>query len=375
MLYRRGKTYWFKFKFAGRLFQESARTRSKTLARAAELERRRSLEEGIHGIRKRPRPVLFRIAADEWLALRETTVAPSTYAIERARLAHLKPALGHLLICDIDVDATVAYRERRLRQGAAKKTCNLEVGVLRSILQQHRLWLPLQADVKQRGIRLMLKPRTDVGRSLDRDERQRLIEACTHSEAWHLLPIVALALLTGLRRGEIRLLRWRQVDLIRRIVTVGESKTEAGTGRLVPLNAQAAPIMTFWAQRWPRRRPDHYVFPRVRSGRPPDPTHPLPVWKRAWSTARRRAKVSCRFHDLRHSCVTSLLEGGAPFSVVAALMGWSASTTAAMANRYGHIGEAALRRAVEVLDEPSFSLRVPPQSQPVTPPDDRASVN
>ena len=37
MLYRRGKTYWFKFKFAGRLFQESARTRSKTLARAAEV--------------------------------------------------------------------------------------------------------------------------------------------------------------------------------------------------------------------------------------------------------------------------------------------------------------------------------------------------
>ena len=61
--------------------------------------------------------------------------------------------------------------------------------------------------------------------------------------------------------------------------------------------------------------------------------------------------------------------------MVAALMGWSASTTAAMAQRYGHIGEAALRRAVEVLDEPSFSLRVPPQSQPVTLPDDRASVN
>ena len=169
------------------------------------------------------------------------------------------------------------------------------------------------------------------------------------------------------------MLRWRQVDLIRRIVTVGKSKTEAGTGRLVPLNAQAAAITTFWAQRWPRRQPDHYVFPRVRSGSPPDPTQPLQVWKRSWSTARRRAKVSCRFHDLRHSCVTSLLEGGAPFSVVAALMGWSASTTAAMTKRYGHIGEAALRRAVEVLDEPSLSLCVPEQH--VTPSDDRASVN
>ena len=54
-------------------------------------------------------------------------------------------------------------------------------------------------------------------------------------------------------------------------------------------------------------------------------------------------------------------------------MGWSASTTAAMAKRYGHIGEAALRRAVEVLDEPNLSLSFPVQA--VTKLDDRASVN
>ena len=54
-------------------------------------------------------------------------------------------------------------------------------------------------------------------------------------------------------------------------------------------------------------------------------------------------------------------------------MGWSASTTAAMTKRYGHIGEAALRSAVEVLDGPSLALRVPLQH--ITPADDRESVN
>jgi len=46
-----------------------------------------------------------------------------------------------------------------------------------------------------------------------------------------------------------------------------------------------------------------------------------------------------------------MLEAGIPYSVVATIMGWSASTTVRMAKRYGHIGQAAQRRAVEVLCE------------------------
>jgi hypothetical protein len=49
-----------------------------------------------------------------------------------------------------------------------------------------------------------------------------------------------------------------------------------------------------------------------------------------------------------------MLEGGVPFSVVASIMGWSASTTVRMSKRYGHIGEAARRRAVEVLSAGIF---------------------
>jgi hypothetical protein len=41
-----------------------------------------------------------------------------------------------------------------------------------------------------------------------------------------------------------------------------------------------------------------------------------------------------------------MLEAGVPFSVVATIMGWSPSTTVRMARRYGHIGQIALRQAV-----------------------------
>jgi hypothetical protein len=49
-----------------------------------------------------------------------------------------------------------------------------------------------------------------------------------------------------------------------------------------------------------------------------------------------------------------MLEAGVPFSVVATIMGWSASTTVRMAKRYGHIGQAAQRQAVEALNRAGF---------------------
>jgi integrase len=81
-----------------------------------------------------------------------------------------------------------------------------------------------------------------------------------------------------------------------------------------------------------------------------DPAKPLGSWKTAWKSARTTAQVKCRFHDLRHSAVTRLLEGGLSFPIVASLLGWSPSTTTKMAKRYGHIGSAAHRAAVATLD-------------------------
>jgi hypothetical protein len=54
-----------------------------------------------------------------------------------------------------------------------------------------------------------------------------------------------------------------------------------------------------------------------------------------------------RFHDLRHTAATKLLEQGTPYPVVAQILGWSASTAVRMAKRYGHIRPEAQRRALE----------------------------
>ena len=148
----------------------------------------------------------------------------------------------------------------------------------------------------------------------------------------------------------------------------GAAKTAAGSGRVIPLNARALATLQAWAGHFPDREPDHAVFPSEAYGfagnerkprtRTIDPTVPVGDIKRSWQTAKREAGVECRFHDLRHSAVTRLLERGASLSVVSAIMGWSASTTAAMSKRYGHIGAEAQRQALDRLVEPTEASRL-----------------
>src|SRR5262245_21724418 len=128
-----------------------------------------------------------------------------------------------------------------------------------------------------------------------------------------------------MRRGEIQSLKWQQVDFLNRSLTVGSSKTEAGTGRVVPLNDRAFATVQAWATNFPGRKPDHPVFPSEHYGfagndRKPhaktiDPTKQTQEVQTAWEAAKESAGVQCRFHDLRHTACTRMLERGTPLAV------------------------------------------------------------
>ena len=69
--------------------------------------------------------------------------------------------------------------------------------------------------------------------------------------------------------------------------------------------------------------------------------------KTGWKSAQTRAGIELRWHDLRHTWVTRLLESGTSFPLVAALAGWSPATSIRMAKVYGHVSMAPLREAIE----------------------------
>ena len=103
--------------------------------------------------------------------------------------------------------------------------------------------------------------REKVGKALSSEEEKRLLEACGTRRSRIILPIVTVALHTGMRRGEIQNLTWQQIDFLNRRVAVGDSKTEAGSGRVIPLNETALTTLQTWATNFPSRQPTHFVFP------------------------------------------------------------------------------------------------------------------
>ena len=83
-----------------------------------------------------------------------------------------------------------------------------------------------------------------------------------------------------------------------------------------------------------------------------DPMRPIGTCKEAWEAAKLRAGVACRFHDLRHTGCSRLLDAGVSHPVVAEIMGWSASTAIRMIKDvYGHIGLSAKRQAMELVEQ------------------------
>ena len=322
--------------------------------------------------------------------------SPKMLEMQKNSVGHLMPDFGKKLLMEIEAKHVTAYQEKRTEEGAAGRTVNIEVTTLRTILRRHQQWERVQDDV------VMLEEREDVGRALTVEEESALLLECGRSRSRLLLPFVVLALKTGGRFNTVRTLQWRRVDFAGRCLKWGKDKTPSGTGRIVPLNPRANEILRFWAQQFPDRRPDHYVFPFEKCGGAgkedafgfgagataykTDPTKPIGDIKEAWESAKRRTRRHCRqcktgiladnpkpdkgyfclecqagteelpvglvivrFHDLRHTAVSRMIAARIPLPIIAKITGWSHSTIAEMAKRYGHFEMEELRKAVAAI--------------------------
>jgi integrase len=201
-------------------------------------------------------------------------------------LKHLVRVFGSKLLCDISAKHILGYQARRRREQPEGRTINMEVGVLRQIFASYKLWDSLAVDVH------MLPERKDIGRALTDDEEPRLLAATLKNDsARHTATVLALN--TATRKDELRLLQWKQIDWKERTVTVGKSKSAAGTGRVIPLNLLAFHALVKWAGRSPQAKPEHYIFP-WRENQRVIPSRPVSSSRTAWRDALKRAGLKLR---------------------------------------------------------------------------------
>lgn len=154
----------------------------------------------------------------------------------------------------------------------------------------------------------------------------------------HLKPMVLLSLNTGLRRGELFSLKWHDVNLQAKNLTVAGEVTKTTETRHVPLNSEALSTLEKWRKQHPRKV--GYVFPGQDGGRMTDV-------KTAWIELLKNAGVEdFRWHDMRHDFASRLVMAGVPLNTVRDLLGHS---DIKMTLRYAHLAPDSKAAAVELI--------------------------
>ena len=179
--------------------------------------------------------------------------------------------------------------------------------------------------------------RNEVDRWLTAHEEERLMAS---SSPW-LREIIGFALHTGMRQGEILNLQWQDVDFARGVLMVMQSKN--GTRRTIPLNATVYELL---------------AAKQATTGASRSPVFTTPLGNelqvrylvREFCEARNRAGIpDFRFHDMRHTFATRLVQRGVDLYKVQRLLGHK---TSLMTQRYAHHSPESLREGVNVLDGP-----------------------
>jgi integrase len=325
---------------------------------------------------------------DRWLEHITPIRRPSTIAGYRAKIDHaIRPALGDVRLAKL----TAAELDRCYRawqaKGLAPATVRQYHAILSAALHQAEKWDYIDRSPTRRAS--PPAPRGAVMKVPTPEQLTELVAAAEESEPV-LATAIALAALTGMRRGELCALRWSDVDLeggtvaVERGITVIEGETHIGPtkthqARRVALDDVGTAVL---CRRWAFMKEladraesplvaDPYVLSyNAKGGRPVNPdtvSHRfagLCAGMRRAAAKRRKVKVDdlpadqqwpFRFHDLRHFSVTTLIAAGVDVRTVAERHGHAQATMTL--NRYAHALPERDREAAGVLGR---ALDIPP---------------
>ncbi|NHJ32262.1 MAG: tyrosine-type recombinase/integrase [Asgard group archaeon] len=245
--------------------------------------------------------------------------------------AHLEPFFGTMKLKQVSCLHLEKYRAERLKTGIKKSTINRELAILSRIFSLGIDW-GFAANNPVNKIKFFSEKDNLQERILSKEEEDCLLEA----SADHLKPILTVALNTGMRVSEILNLKWNQVDIAGMLIRV--ERTKSGKVRYININSTLLETLKKLQAENDR---GEFLFTNPETGKP------FKEVKTAFKAACRRAKISnLRFHDLRHTFASRLVEKGVDLITVKELLGHS---TVKMTERYTHPNHNQKKRAVDLL--------------------------
>jgi len=344
-IYKRGKTYWITYTdSSGKRRWESSKSQYYAAADKLLAIRKTETAQGkLPEILAKRERTPFSELAEKYIEY----CAHQKNARDKSNIVNnfLVPFFGKKDISSMKISEFEAFYSKQLGC-VSTSTANRRIATLKNMITKAVDWgLASEEALKAvRKIKLLSEKETWRLRYLSHDEATELLNVCSGD----LRDIVVMALSTGMRRGEILDLQWKNVRLDVGFVYVVKSK--GAESRQVPISPELLDMLT-------RRSADieddtEYIFPSPVSG---GRRESVPGGSSTgFGAACKMAGIEdFRFHDLRHTFASWLVMAGVDLTTVSRLMGHKSLT---MTLRYSHLAPGHLHSAVKTI--PTFNSPV-----------------
>ena len=303
---------------------------SRTLAETVLKKRQVETAENKHLDIKRDLKIKFDDFAKEYLEL-HCKVNNKSWQTTDARIIHvLKKHFSGKCLSEITMHLVQQFKADRIKE-VAPATVNRQLACLKCLFNKAIAWGKFNGPNPVVPVK-MFKTNNQRRRFLEKDEIVNLLAHCNG----YLKPIVIVALNTGMRRGEILGLKWRDLDFKRSVIYLHDTKN--GEKRELPVNEQVKNTLVAV-----RKNPSsEYIFCKENGNH-------LGDIKKTFLTALRKSSIKdFKFHDLRHTFASHLVMSGIDLNTVRDLLGHKSIQ---MTVRYAHLSPNHKQRAVEDLDK------------------------
>ena len=297
---------------------------------------------------------------EDWLEnVHKSKLRIGSYVAYKKWVGHLVHGLGSVSLQKLTAEQVEDFLQKKLDEGLSSKTVHEIYGVLRVALKR-----ALRLEIVSRNVCDMVDAPTIVSRKavpLSVEQARLLVD---HVKGHRLETLLSMAIVTGMRRGELLALRWSDVDFKGHRLLVlhsvgyiagygyveGEPKTDSGKRwvsfpeflfEMLKQHHVQQRELQGTAKKWVEH---DLVFPNLSGGY----LHPNHMGETFRELLVEAGLPAIHFHDLRHSAATILLCMGVNIKVIQELLGHT--DIAVTLGVYGHLMPSMQQSVVDTWD-------------------------